>query len=372
VELLDPDTAAVYRFVQPEDLAGDPDVSSFCAACHDADGAQRLPSPADPFADGQPPPDVAAKFQGTLQWLEEYGDICVGTEGTLRAVNSHHDVSDSDQAFSGAKLECLHCHGAHTSSSTQPLVDPYQPTTPWAGTDNDFCLSCHGGGAGPADPQFPPGVSGPTVPLRGIDSCDYQDPMWYVDYRWTHSAHGPNSKRGWLGYSGGPAYDLDCMVCHDPHGSWTPVNPAGNPYLIRDFVDGTGYVDDGTRLGGFNGPPWNTFGTARPVEVGISGLTVDWGGAAGLCNVCHGDWLNAQNFFHESCTACQVCHAHGAAWNEADWEDFDDDTPCPATPIAPTTASHDPGRGTAPLHTRTRAAPHDALGYRDTAPWPEQ
>ena len=33
---------------------------------------------------------------------------------------------------------------------------------------------------------------------------------------------------------------------------------------------------------------------------------------------------------HDQCTACQTCHAHGATWNEHDWVDDDDDTPCPA------------------------------------------
>jgi hypothetical protein len=42
------------------------------------------------------------------------------------------------------------------------------------------------------------------------------------------------------------------------------------------FVDGTPYIDDGSRTGGFNGPPWNTSGVIRnDVQVTISGITVD-------------------------------------------------------------------------------------------------
>ncbi len=359
VELIDPDDGSVYRFVQPEDLAFDPDVSNFCQGCHDADGATRLGMPLDPFGSGNVPPDTATLFTGTLQWEEMYGDGCFADEGTLRPVNSHHDISDGDQAFSGAKLECLNCHGAHTSSASQPVSDPFDTTSPWVGASNDFCFQCHGGGTGPLDPAFPPGVVGPVIDvsdprwvdlgmdwttilggacltadcssLRGVESCENVEGPWYVDYTWTHSAHGPDSKRAWNGYSGAPSADMDCQVCHDPHGSYTPVNPAGNPYMIRDFVDGTTIVDDGTRTGGWNGPPWNTFGSARVVEVGVAGLTVGWGDPGGLCAVCHADWLAAYDF-HGFCDGCMTCHAHGAAFGEADFVGGDDDTPCPVPP----------------------------------------
>ncbi len=390
VDLIDPDDASIYTFLHPGSLTSDPDVSDFCAGCHDADGAARLPAPADPFGNGNAPSEVASKFQGTLQWIERYGDFCFGTFGTLRQVNSHHDISDADQSFSGAKIECLSCHGAHASSASQPMADPFAATTPWSGTGDDFCLACHSGGAGSWNPGFPAGVVGPVIDtsdpewvslgvdwcetadgmcesggcssLSGIASNEYVEAPWYVDYTDTHAAHGGASKRGWAGYSGAPAYDLDCTACHDPHGSYTPTNPAGNPYLIRDFVDGTALVDDGPRVMGFNGPPWTTFGTARAVTVGITPGdpdTVDWGGADGLCSVCHTDWLNAM-WAHDFCIGCQSCHAHGATWGEYDWVGGDDDVPVPindacyraftltiGTPVAgDTTAAVDDGTPT--------------------------
>lgn len=326
VELLHPDGGDLFSFQQPTDLSSDPDLSTFCAACHDADGATRLPNPLDPFGNGNAAPDVATKFSGTLQWNEEYGDFCFGTEGSLRGVNSHHDISDDDQAFSGAKLECLDCHGSHTVSQTQPTIDPFNTAAPWEGTDNGFCLACHAGGFGPLDPDLPPNVLAPAIALRGIDSCDYVEAPWYVDYSWTSSMHGPNSKRGWNGYSGALAYDMDCMVCHDPHGSRTDTNPAGNPYLIRDTVDGTQYVDDGVRTLGFNGPPWDTFGTFNTdVVVSITGLEVS---LDQLCVTCHSGWLTAYDW-HDYCNGCQTCHAHGKAWGNHDWVDDDDNIPCP-------------------------------------------
>lgn len=336
VDLIDPDDGGLYRFIVAEDLTNDPDLSNFCLNCHDADGAARLAAPLDPFADGNSPPDVATSFMGTLQWYEEYGDVCFGTEGTLRAVNSHHDVLEVDQVFSGAKVECLNCHGAHNAGASQPVADPFDTSQAWSGTENDFCLTCHSGGTGPSDPALPPGVTGPTVAMRGIDSCGYTEAPWYVDYRWLNTAHGPDSKRAWEGYSGAPMHELRCLDCHDQHGSYSPVNPAGNPYMIRDYVDGTMYVDDGVRPNAqWTGPPWNTFGTAREVVIGINGIAVDWGGPTGLCSVCHADWIAAYDW-HTFCDGCQTCHGHGQAFGNADWgTDPPDDTPCPPPPPAP-------------------------------------
>lgn len=337
VDLIDPDTGGLLTFLRPDDLTSDPDLSDFCAGCHDNDGAGRLADPFDPFGIANVPTDVATRFQGTLQWNEWYGDFCFGNEGTNRAVNSHHDISDADQAFSGAKLECLNCHGAHAAGESQPLIDPFDPvsSSPWTGGDNEFCLSCHAGGNGPVDPGFPSSVIGPTVALRGIDSCDYTQQWWYVDYTWTHSAHGLDSKRGWNGYSGAPSYEMGCMDCHDPHGSYTDTNTTGNPYMIRDHVDGTMYVDDGTRTGGWTGSAgnWNVYGTSREVVVTVNGTDVDWGSNTSLCGTCHATWLAAYDW-HSYCNGCQTCHGHGMAFGEYDFVDPRDDTYCPLPPAA--------------------------------------
>ncbi len=344
VDLIDPDSGALYTFVRPFEMTlseSDPDLTDFCMTCHDADGAARLGADAlDPFGDGSAPADVASKFQGTLQWDEWYGDGCFGNEGTLRQVNSHHDVSDADQAWSGARIECLNCHGAHAVGESQPLVDPFNLAAPWAGSDNEFCISCHWGGYGPDDPGLPASVDGPTVPLRALDSCDYRMSPWYVSYNWTHAAHGLDSKRGWTSYSGAPGAvdalgevgtEVECMSCHDPHGSYTATNTAGNPYAIRDSVDGTRYVDDGVRPGpAWTGPPWDDVdsqGTLQEsVVVSISGTQVSWGN---LCSACHADWLAAYDW-HSYCDGCQTCHGHGQDWQNYDWGSGNDEhTDCP-------------------------------------------
>ncbi|OFX28655.1 MAG: hypothetical protein A2033_06275 [Bacteroidetes bacterium GWA2_31_9] len=330
VDLIDADNSSIYTFLKVDSIHTDPDVSTFCQSCHDTDGATRIATPLDPFGNGNMAPDAKTKFLGTLQWNEKYGDFCWGEEGTLRAVNSHHDISDSDQSFSGAKLECLNCHGAHTSSQTSIIIDPFNPTNNWTFTTNDFCISCHNGGTGPNSPGFPLSVTGPSIPLRGLESCNYGISPWWVDYRWTNSAHGSNSKRAWTGYSGAPQYNLQCLDCHDQHGSYTTSNTLGNPYMIRDFVNGTSYVDDGERYTGpFLGPPWATFGSSRSVVISISGTTVDWAGTQGLCNVCHSNWYNASPMSHD-CVGCQFCHGHGQAYAEYDWVSWSNDLPCPA------------------------------------------
>ena len=351
VELIDPDDGSLYRFSVPSDLTSDPDLSDFCAACHDPDGAARLPAPMDPFGGGNAPPDVASRFRGNLQWYERYGDQCFGIEGTDRPVNSHHDISDADQAFSGARIECLSCHGAHTAADTQPLGDPDVVGLPWAATTTDQCLRCHGGGVGPGDAMMPQGVVPPTLwldssgtscapgpgcdelsALRPLDSCEYTGKPWYVDYIWAHEAHGFDSKRGWPGYSGAPPATMECTACHDPHGSFTPDNPAGNPYMIRDRVDGTPLVDDGFRPGAqWTGPPWETFGVVRDVRISVvpagDHATVDWGGPTGLCSTCHANWEAAYGW-HTFCEGCQGCHGHGQAFGGSDFGGGGNDTYC--------------------------------------------
>lgn len=331
VNLIDADNiATIYHFLKPDSLHSDPDVSNFCQSCHDSNGATRLATPLNPFGNGNIAPNIASKFLGSLQWNETYGDFCWGTEGTMRGVNSHHDISNADQLFSGAKLECLNCHGAHLVSKTSPLADPFNLNTNWVGTGNDFCLSCHNGGTGPASPGFPSSVKGPTIPLRGLESCNYGGSPWWVDYRWSNTAHGPRSKRGWTGYSGAPQYNMLCLDCHDSHGSFTETNTLGNPYMIRDIVNGTSYIDDGERYTGpWYGPPWNTYGISRTVKITITGLNVSWGGAQGLCNVCHANWYNASPMSHD-CEGCQFCHGHGQAYGEYDWVSWSNDLPCPA------------------------------------------
>ncbi len=236
------------------------------------------------------------------------------------------------------------------------MIDPNSKATAWTATEDSFCIVCHSGGNNPLDPGLPPGVkfasisidtngvpcdapssncaAGSTLvsAMRPQSSCDYMTSPWWTQFTWDNSAHSKNSKRGWPGYSAAPAAELACTTCHDPHGSYTSTNTAGNPYMIRDFLDGTLFVDDGERNSpNWLGPPWNTFGTSREVVVtvapganpppaGSDPAILDWAGPTGLCSVCHSKWVNATNaHLGGTCFACQICHNHGADWGENDW-----------------------------------------------------
>ena len=175
-----------------------------------------------------------------------------------------------------------------------------------------------------------PDAAGPTIAMRGLNAEDcsvYNLAPWWVDYTWTYAPHGLDSKRYWEGYPNLPDSDavLDCTVCHDPHGSYTATNTLGNPYMIRDFVDGSSFIDDGNR------PTPSTWvatpGTSGSVVVTISGTSVDWGSSGSLCIKCHASW-------HSYCNGCQSCHGYGQSWDGSDWGTGENEsTYCAINPV---------------------------------------
>ncbi|MCF6342564.1 MAG: cytochrome c3 family protein, partial [Bacteroidales bacterium] len=64
VELINLDDGSILSFLKPDSIHTDPDVSNFCQACHDADGALLSADPFDPFGNGNAAPDVATRFLG--------------------------------------------------------------------------------------------------------------------------------------------------------------------------------------------------------------------------------------------------------------------------------------------------------------------
>ncbi len=86
--------------------------------------------------------------------------------------------------------------------------------------------------------------------------------------------------------------------------------------MIKDFVDGTTFIDDGNRP---NPGTWSDSpGTSGNVVVAINGTSVDWGSAGSLCSKCHSTWLAADSW-HSYCNGCQTCHGHGQSWAGTDW-----------------------------------------------------
>jgi hypothetical protein len=172
-----------------------------------------------------------------------------------------------------------------------------------------------------------PCVGNDCSTLGGIDTCSYDFSPWWVEVTWANAPHGGDSKRDWPGYSGAPTVpEMDCVVCHDPHGSYDAVNnSAGNPYMIRDFVEGSQFLDDSARP---LGNPILVPGTDKEVFI----TNPDDGMMLGnqLCIRCHIDWEAAYSWHSYGCTGCLTCHSHGAAWDSNDWGDPPVDTQwCP-------------------------------------------
>jgi len=95
--------------------------------------------------------------------------------------------------------------------------------------------------------------------------------------------------------------------------------------MIRDYVDGTGFVDDGNRYSPTPGPVW-TYGAEGSVVVPVNSSGPDM---TALCSKCHSKWQTADTFYHQDCTSCNSCHSHGRAFGENDWEGGGNTPYCP-------------------------------------------
>jgi predicted CXXCH cytochrome family protein len=206
-----------------------PDEEAFCYGCHDTDG---------------PGIDIESQFSGTL----------TASPGSGSILNMHHDVSDSDQAYSGAVLECNNCHDPHSATPAQPHLgnidtgdgrDPAPGNTFTGSTlTTEFCFECH-------DNSYPASVTPPTVALS-----DLYD-LWVSAGGGGDAAdqHGPAdaaknvSLRAGSGYVQGDI--LNCEACHElGHGSTdnlfqlktTIYSKDGSTPLVSDTGDTLVYV----------------------------------------------------------------------------------------------------------------------------------
>jgi len=191
-----------------------PDEEGFCYGCHDADG------PASS--------DVQDDFAGTL----------TGTPGSGAPLNTHHDVADADQTYSGAVIECHDCHDTHAATPAQPFLGDIDPsdgrvpapgnTFPGSSLVTEFCFECH-------DNSYPTGVTPPSTAL--IDIYDQWVDSGGGDKNDQHGidpgSADPNLRPG-SGYA--PGEVLNCDACHEPgHGNST------NLYSLRTTI----YAKDG-------------------------------------------------------------------------------------------------------------------------------
>jgi predicted CXXCH cytochrome family protein len=243
-----------------------PDEEAFCYGCHDSDG---------------PGIDIEAKFAGTS----------TGTPGSGSVLNMHHDISDADQTYSGAVLECSNCHDPHSATPAQPHLNDVDtgdgrvpaPGNTFTGSklSTEFCLECH-------DNSYPATVTPPTTALTDIyylwsetRSGDQHGPV--------DASSNPNLRAG-SGYVRGEI--LDCDACHEMgHGNST------NLYQLKTTI----YSKDGTT------PLISDLGTydvyVTTDDVGSTDLSIN---GQNWCSTCHPNPMGGNKN-----KGCIDCHFHG-------------------------------------------------------------
>ena len=259
---------------------------ALCFACHDG-------SPASTNIEGM--------FAGSATGISRSG----------ARINSHHDVSNSDQAYSGAVIECKDCHNPHhVTPSAKVIADPDPgdgripaPGKTWSESTfvSEFCLDCH-------DNSYPPSVKPPTVPLTDIR--DRWVPTGGGNER-GGDQHGPRngssniSLRKGSGYSRGDI--LQCTDCHNAgHGGVVGGKVYPNMFNLKPVI----YSKDGkTPLR----PDWS-IRDANPNLVRVTNISANntdptTNGKA-FCSTCH---PNPMGGTKNSGCMTKNCHGHGAS-----------------------------------------------------------
>jgi hypothetical protein len=189
-----------------------------CFACHDADGPAAT--------------DIEGLFAGAATYAANSGAL----------VNTHHDVSDASQSYSGAVIECRDCHlSPHEVQAANALLadpDPGDAVVPaagnsWSGSTflSEWCLDCH-------DDSYPAAVTPPTNALTDI-ATEYTDTRG--DQHGADSASNNVFLRAGSGYA---QHDiLECTACHNPgHGDDASGTAYPNLFNLRSII----YSKDGS------------------------------------------------------------------------------------------------------------------------------
>lgn len=274
---------------------------NLCYSCHGSSG----PGPVD----------IQSLMLGTSTF------IGAGSAGSYTTVNSHHDISSSDQSYSGSKISCGNCHNSHaakqksnTAGMIETLIDPNNRSVVWNGggaTDYrgsivNFCLKCHNG-------TFPKSVSNPN------QSIAPSSPMINIGTTYQTDRHGAGSARPTANNPSPAVPAMDCTVCHSPHGShYNDQTWDGNLYSISNIVDGTKFADNGAQAGlPLNWPyvaPTKTTGISKSVRINPNKINTagDANNLNSLCGACHSKTSGPSGVAHISTyNSCTSCHHHG-------------------------------------------------------------
>jgi predicted CXXCH cytochrome family protein len=235
-------------------------------------------------------------------------------------VNNSHDIDESDQTYSGAKVECGNCHNTHInnrlyafSTDKSRIADPdditknfteaYAKDAKFANgkffykDSNDltasfdvsmpnfvnYCLKCHDGNASA-------GVIGATVPFNistsyaaasGADAHGRGDGTG-ADLEYPYAGNNP----GESGTTANAYSAMNCNDCHDSHGTINLYNLKSSIY-----INGVEMIPSG----------------------GVSTVTDSYyGGRDGWCTSCHASLPSSPDHNLSAYANCGSCHYHGS------------------------------------------------------------
>jgi len=282
------------------------DEENLCYSCHDSNGPAVH--------------DIKSKMAGTATSTNPIS-------GSWARVNTRHDISDADQSWSGARIECRDCHNPHLNNSDYNGVDrskvrdPSTDPNTTAGADNfidtynvndpdrpgdldpnilpespaspvpdyvDFCLVCHDG-------SYPSWINPGTNPPAAINwestSGDYHGGKYGGGYSGkgylkSRTPSDPGYISGYTGadyrnlgsYTAADSYaPMLCTDCHDPHG----VN--NNLFMIKETINNK------------------------------SGISWTDGGVIyfKMCSACHGKLSGPHKMYGDLSTCSKEFHSHG-------------------------------------------------------------
>jgi hypothetical protein len=184
-------------------------------------------------------PDVDAQINASTVTIDTNGLSYTA----YYSVNTRHDILDTDQAFSGAILECTNCHGGTThkidsvfvsGAIYSTLIDPdtgnaFTATTTHPGTGatmldyTTFCETCHDGDMSGT------GATAPTDVLVNIKSKHSAGST-------AHGAGGSSLKHDLDGdYAAGTA-PFGVMPCNDCHESHASSHVEGGIYHLKTLT----------------------------------------------------------------------------------------------------------------------------------------
>ncbi len=203
----------------------------FCYTCHGSGDTYDVETPFDP---------------ATIRWVTDDA----GPNGNMN-LNDRHDIGDTAQGISGAKIECTDCHDSHTANSSSPPMsrlkadpdpgdghDPGDSGTYYLTgiTDpmTEWCMDCH-------DASFPATITPPSTVLTDIKT------VFSVD------THGDGAPQGTILKTGANYWvdntTMPCLACHNTH-NWERATHR-NLFQVKDVVYG---VDGTTPLPEDDGP----------------------------------------------------------------------------------------------------------------------